>query len=77
MGDRRAGDVYKRHLEDGLSSEDPGPTEKGEKGDAAMVPNLDECTPARDGSVHPCDVEAGLFLFEDTGVGQEGTEVGT
>jgi hypothetical protein len=29
MGDRRAGDVDKRHLENGLSSEDPGPTGKG------------------------------------------------
>jgi hypothetical protein len=77
MGDRRAGDVHKRQLDDGLSNEDLGPAGRGKKNNVALVSNLGGCTPARDGSVHPCDVGAGLFLFEDTGVGEEGTEVGT
>jgi hypothetical protein len=53
-----------------LWSEDPGPTEKGEKSDVIPDSNLSESTPACEGSEH---LGAGLFLFEDTAAGEEGT----
>jgi hypothetical protein len=77
MGDRHAGDVYKRHLEDGLSSEDLGPTKKGEKSGVALVSVLGGCTPACDGCQHLCNVGVGVFLFGETGVGEGGAEVTT
>jgi hypothetical protein len=77
VGDGRAGDVCKWHLEDGLLSEKSEPTEEGEKSDVPLVLNFGGCIPACDGSEHLCDVGVGVFLFEETGVGEEGTEVGT
>jgi hypothetical protein len=69
--------VNERHMEDGLLSEDPGPTEKGEESNVALVLNLGGCTPACDGSKHLCDVGAVVFLFEDTGVGERKSTPGT
>jgi hypothetical protein len=80
MRARYAGDAYERRLDDGLSIGESGLTEEGEKFDALWVQILrDVHQPVHfiDGSEHFCDVEAGVFLFEDTGVGEEGTEVGT
>jgi hypothetical protein len=63
MEDRRAGDLCKRHLDDGLSSQNPGPTEKGEKSGVALFPNLNGFTPACDGREHACDVGVAVFSF--------------
>jgi hypothetical protein len=80
MRARYAGDAYERRLDDGLPSEESGLTEEGETSDALWVQVLrDVHQPVDfiDGSEHFCDVEAGVFLFGDTGVVEEGTEVGT
>jgi hypothetical protein len=66
MEDRRAGDVYKWHLGNGLSSEESGPTEKRGKSNVPLVSNLGECTSAYDRSEH---LGASVLLFEDTGFG--------
>jgi hypothetical protein len=76
IADRRAGDVHKQHLDDGLPSEDAGPTERGEKSEVPLVLNLGGCTPAGDGSEHICDVGVGMFLLEDTGVGERNWHLG-
>jgi hypothetical protein len=77
MGAKHADDANRPCLADGLSHEETGPTEKGEKSEVVPGSYLGGWTQSVElmgGSERLRDVERAVFL-EDPGVGEEGAEV--